>query len=44
MSQEGSRRENNRRLSDGEQTNSVTALAMANKPSVDFSGYWQRHI
>jgi hypothetical protein len=32
------------RLSNGEQAEGVTALAMANKPSVDFSGYWQRHI
>jgi hypothetical protein len=28
----------NRRLSNGEQTYRITALAMAKKPSVDFSG------
>jgi hypothetical protein len=29
----------NRRATDGEQT-----LAMKSKPSVDFSGCWQRHL
>jgi transposase-like protein len=42
--QEASWREDNRRSSNGEQTNRITELAMASKPSVDFSGYWQRHI
>ena len=37
--QEASWREDNRRLSNGEQVDRVTALAMGNKPSVDFSGY-----
>jgi hypothetical protein len=41
--QEMSWREDNRRLSNGEQVGRVAALAMARKPSVDFSGYWQRH-
>jgi hypothetical protein len=33
-----------RRSSNGEQVNRLATLAMASKPSVDFSGYWQRHI
>ena len=42
--QESSWREDNRRVSNGEQVNRIVALAMTRKPSVDFSGYWQRHI
>jgi hypothetical protein len=42
--QESSWREDNRRSSNGEQVNRVATLALASKPSVDFSGYWQRHI
>jgi hypothetical protein len=42
--QEASWREDNRRVSNGEQTRTVAALAMKRGPSVDFSGYWQRHI
>jgi len=42
--QEASWREDNRRSSNGEQVNRVTGLALASKPSVDFTGYWQRHI
>jgi transposase-like protein len=41
--QESSWREDNRRVSNGEQVNRIVALAMSRKPSVDFSGYWQRH-
>lgn len=33
----------NRRLSNGEQVNRLTDLATKQKPSVDFTGYWQRH-
>jgi hypothetical protein len=33
-----------RRMSNGEQVNRVAGLAMASKRSVDFTGYWQRHI
>jgi transposase-like protein len=43
-SQEASWREDNRRLSNGEQVTRVTGLAMHQKPSVDFTGYWQRHL
>jgi hypothetical protein len=42
--QEASWREDCRRMSNGEQVNRVAGLAMASKRSVDFSGYWQRHI
>jgi len=41
--QEATWREDNRRVSNGEQVSRVAGLAMVRKPSVDFSGYWQRH-
>ena len=41
--QEAAWRENSRRVANGEQVTRVAQLAMARKPSVDFSGYWQRH-
>jgi transposase-like protein len=41
--QEAAYREDNRRLSNGEQIRNVAALALKRAPSVDFSGYWQRH-
>jgi transposase-like protein len=41
--QESAWREDHRRDSNGEQVTTVAMLAMRNKPSVDFSGYWQRH-
>jgi ISXO2-like transposase domain len=41
--QEMSWREDNRRMSNGEQVSRVAHLAMSRKPSVGFSGYWQRH-
>lgn len=42
--QEASWREDNRHVRNGEQVERVAHLAMSRKPSVDFSGYWQRHI
>ncbi|MFY9763359.1 MAG: IS1595 family transposase, partial [Xanthobacteraceae bacterium] len=42
--QEASWREDNRRVSNGEQVSRVAGLAMAQKQSVDFTGYWQRHV
>jgi hypothetical protein len=42
--QEASWREDNRRQSNGEQVTQVAGLALKSKPSVDFSGYWQRHL
>jgi hypothetical protein len=41
--QEASWREDNRREPNGAQVCRVAGLAMQNKPSVDFTGYWQRH-
>ena len=35
---------NNRRVSNGEQVQRIAQLALTRKPSVDFFGYWQRHI
>lgn len=43
FAQEAAWREDNRRVSNGEQVQRVAHLAMSRKPSVDFSGYWQRH-
>jgi hypothetical protein len=42
--QEESWRKDNRCASNGEQANRLAGLAMKNRPSADFSGYWQRHI
>lgn len=42
--QEASWREDNRRVSNGDQVQRVAGLAMNRKPSVDFAGYWQRHV
>jgi transposase-like protein len=42
--QEASWREDNRRLPNGEQVKRLGDLAMKQKPSVDFTGYWQRHL
>jgi transposase-like protein len=40
--QEAAFREDARRVANGEQVGRVAELAMTNKPSVDFAGYWQR--
>jgi transposase-like protein len=40
--QEAAWREDNRRSANGEQVSRLSGLAMKSKPSVDFSGYWQR--
>jgi hypothetical protein len=42
--QEASWREDHRRSSNGDQVNRLVGLAMTQKSSVDFNGYWQRHI
>src|SRR6266403_2291392 len=39
--QESSWREDNRRVSNGDQVSRVAALAMKRGKSVDFTGYWQ---
>jgi hypothetical protein len=36
-------REDNRRVSNGDQTQHTVKLALSSGPSVDFCGYWQRH-
>ena len=42
--QESAWREDHRRVDNGGQVRGVVALALAAKPSVDFSGYWQRAV
>jgi hypothetical protein len=42
--QEATWREDNRREANGDHVNRVAKLALDSKPSVDFSGYWQRHV
>jgi hypothetical protein len=42
FAQESAWREDHRRDPNGIQVDRVVALAMRNKPSVDFCGYWQR--
>lgn len=42
--QEATWREDNRRQSNGDQVSRVAGLALTAKPSVDFGGYWQRHV
>jgi transposase-like protein len=41
--QEATWREDNRREANGDHVTRVAKLALDSKPSVDFSGYWQRH-
>ena len=36
-------REDHKREPNGSQVDRIVTLAMSNKPSVDFCGYWQRH-
>lgn len=42
--QEASWREDNRRVSNGDQVRQLSHVALKRGPSVDFSGYWQRHV
>ena len=42
FAQEAAWREDHRQEPNGSQGDRVVALAMRNKPSVDFCGYWQR--
>jgi transposase-like protein len=42
FAQEAAWRENYRRVQNGMQVDRIVVLAMHNKPSVDFCGYWQR--
>ena len=42
--QEASWREDNRRMSNGDQVARLAGFAMKRKPSPDFCGYWQRRL
>ena len=42
--QESAWREDQRRVDNGAQVRRVTQPALTSKPSVDFSGYYQRHL
>jgi transposase-like protein len=44
FAQEAAWRENYKRVPNGSQVDRIVALSMKHKPSVDFSGYWQRHL
>ena len=44
FAQEAAWREDNRRVPNGEQVQRVAKLALGHKKSVDFTGYWQRHV
>jgi transposase-like protein len=44
FAQEMAWREDHKRVSNGQQVDKLVALAMANKPSAAFAGYWQRHL
>ncbi len=44
FAQEAAWREDNRRVPNGEQVQRVAKLALGRKKSVDFNGYWQRHV
>lgn len=44
FAQEAAWREDHRRQANGDQVNAVAGLALTQKPSVDFCGYWQRHV
>jgi hypothetical protein len=43
FAQEAAWREDYKRVANGEQVDRIVTLSMKHKPSVDFSGYWQRH-
>jgi hypothetical protein len=42
--QESSWREDNRRVSNRDQVSRIASPAMKHGKSVDFAGYWQRHV
>ena len=44
FAQEAAWREDHRRDPNGFQADRIVALAMKHKPSIDFAGYWQRHV
>jgi transposase-like protein len=44
FAQEAAWREDYKRVANSAQVDRIVTLSMKHKPSVDFSGYWQRHI
>jgi transposase-like protein len=44
FAQEAAWREDHRRDPNGFQADRIVTLAMKHKPSIDFAGYWQRHL
>jgi transposase-like protein len=44
FAQEAAWREDNRRVPNGEQVKRLAGLALGRKKSVDWCGYWQRHV
>jgi transposase-like protein len=44
FAQEAAFRETHRRTPNGAQVDRIVTLAMRHRPSVDFAGYWQRHV
>jgi hypothetical protein len=44
FAQEAAWREDHKRDPNGGQVDRIIALSMKHKPSVDFSGYWQKHL
>ncbi len=44
FAQEAAWREDNRRVPNGDQVSRVAGLALGKGKSVDFTGYWQRHV
>jgi hypothetical protein len=44
QAQEASWREDNRKVSNGDQVKRLAGLSMSKKESPDFTGYWQRHL
>jgi hypothetical protein len=42
--QEAAYREDARRVDNGAQVRRVTQLALSRAPSIDFAGYYQRHV
>jgi transposase-like protein len=44
FAQEAAWREDHRRDPNGSQADRIVTLAMKHKPSIDFVGYWQRHL
>jgi len=44
FAQEAAWREDHKRVPNGAQVDRIVALSMKHQPSIDFAGYWQRHL